>query len=678
MYKTQHKHTNQLIHESSPYLLQHAHNPVNWYSWGHEALEKAKKENKLIIVSIGYAACHWCHVMEHESFEDENVAVFMNEHFVSIKVDREERPDIDQVYMNAVQLMTGRGGWPLNCITLPDGRPIYGGTYFPSTQWLDVLSQILNFVKQFPDKTESQASSLTKNLQTNELVISGSPVQEFMMNDLDTIVSKWKNQMDYINGGQNGSPKFPLPVGDMFLLQYHAITGDPEVLTAINLSLTKMANGGIYDQIGSGFSRYSTDEKWKVPHFEKMLYDNAQLVSLYSMAYQQTKEAKYKVIVEDTLEFVQRELSRAEGGFYSSIDADSEGVEGKFYVWTYKELIDILGNQANLFIDYFNITENGNWEDGNNILFTSENSTSLSKKYNITTVELNEKLSVFKQTLLKFRNKRIHPGLDDKILTSWNGLMIKAFADAYRVFNKPLYLEIATKNADFILDKLKTSENKLHRNFNNGKASINGFLDDYAFVIEAFISLYKATFDEKWLSEAMNLTHYSLSHFYDSNSGMFYYTSDLDPALIARKMELSDNVIPSSNSTLAKNLFQLGHYFYKDDFIEKAKIMLSNVKQNIMDIGIYGANWDILMLWCAVEPFEVAIVGKNSEKLRTEIESHFLANIILSGGSSESKLPILEGKYVENETLIYICKNKACYQPVNNVTDALEKTCHKI
>ena len=435
MNSTEYIFTNQLIHETSPYLLQHAHNPVNWYPWGKEALDKAQKENKLIIVSIGYAACHWCHVMEHESFENEEVAKYMNDNFVAIKVDREERPDIDQVYMNAVQLLTGSGGWPLNCIALPDGRPIYGGTYFPKIQWINMLTQVSDFVKQNPDKAEQQAKSLTQGVQSSEMIYLNTEEAKFTTDDLNSIFTTWKSNIDFKNGGYNRAPKFPLPAGYQFLLHYNYITEDADALKAVTTTLNKMADGGIYDQIGGGFSRYSTDAYWKVPHFEKMLYDNAQLVSLYSSAYQKTKDPKYKIIVTETLDFIQRELTSKEGGFYSSLDADSEGEEGKFYVWTKSELQKALGNKADLIIDYYNVTEKGNWENSQNILFKSATDKKIADKYNITERELTKRVLEAKKILLKERKKRIRPGLDDKILTSWNALMLKAYIDAYRVFD---------------------------------------------------------------------------------------------------------------------------------------------------------------------------------------------------------------------------------------------------
>jgi uncharacterized protein len=669
---TQQKYTNFLINESSPYLLQHAHNPVNWYPWSNEALAKALEENKLIIISIGYAACHWCHVMEHESFEDELVAGFMNEHFVCIKVDREERPDIDQVYMNAVQLITGRGGWPLNCIALPDGRPIYGGTYFPKEQWLDVLSQVANFVATQPEKTEQQAHSLTKGIQASEQIYSTSGTKDFSLNDLDTVFSNWKNDIDFKLGGHKRAPKFPLPVGYQFLLYYSFLTGNKDALKAVTLTLDKMAAGGIYDQIGGGFARYSVDEIWKVPHFEKMLYDNGQLVSLYAKAYQFTGNPTYKEVITDTLEFIQREMTSPESGFYTSLDADSEGTEGKFYVWKHDELEKLLGNNAALIIDYFSVTPTGNWEEGENILHKTLSEIEIAKKHSVSETALRSIVSDAKKLLLNERSKRIRPALDDKILTSWNALMLKGYIDAYQSFEYESYLNIALKNARFILSKLSSADGGLYRNYKNGKASINGFLDDYAFTIQAFISLYKATFDELWLNEAFRLCHYTIDHFYDVESGMFYYTSDLDPALIARKIELLDNVIPASNSEMAKNLFLLGHYFYREDFIAMAKKMTTNVKDTALQSGAYYANWDILMTWLAVEPFEVSIVGDNCEQLRKELSKHYLPHIILSGGSRTATTPMLEGKYIDGQTGIYVCQNKICQKPVYTINEALE------
>ena len=663
--------TNHLINETSPYLLQHAHNPVNWYPWGEEALTKAKKENKLLLISIGYAACHWCHVMEHESFEDEEVAKYMNDHFVAIKIDREEHPDIDQVYMNAVQLLTGSGGWPLNVVALPDGRPIYGGTYFPKDKWIDMLTQVSDFVKNNPEKAELQAKTLTEGIKGSEIVIAQKGKVDYDISNLNTIFSKWKSTIDFTKGGNKNAPKFPLPVGYQFLLFHNYLTKDKDALKAVDVTLNKMADGGIYDQIGGGFARYSTDEDWKVPHFEKMIYDNSQLVSLYSSAFQATKNPKYKTIVDETLGFVARELTNENGAFYSSLDADSEGEEGKFYVWKKSELDLLLGKDAAIIEDYYSVTKNGNWENGNNILFITENLKKVADKYKISEKDLLEKIELSKKILLKERSKRIRPKTDDKIITAWNGLMLKGYVDAYRVFNEPKYLNAALKNANFILKNTQKSDYRLDRNYKNGKSSINGFLDDYAFTIDAFIDLYQATFDEKWLLEAQHLQEYAIAHFYDDKSKMFFYTSDTDPKLIARKMEISDNVIPSSNSQMAKNLFVLGQYFYNDNYISMSKQMLNNVKQDALKGGAYYANWDILMAWFISEPYEVAIVGNDALKKRIEFDSYYLPNVFLSGGKTEGNLELLKDKNRPGQTTIYACQNKVCKTPETEVKKVL-------
>jgi len=673
MNTTEPKFTNQLIHESSPYLLQHAHNPVNWYPWGPEALDKARIEHKNIIISIGYAACHWCHVMEHESFEDEEVAAFMNEHFVAIKVDREERPDVDKVYLTAVQLLTDKGGWPLNCIALPDGRPIYGGTYFPKDRWMDMLTQVSEFIRLNPDKAEEQANYLTEGVQSNEMIYKNAENSVFQLNDLDDIFSVWKNNIDFSQGGYGSAPKFPMPVSLQFLLHLNYLTKQKDALKAVIVTLNKMAEGGIYDQVGGGFSRYSTDEQWKVPHFEKMLYDNAQLVSLYALAWQKTTYPVYKTVVTETLDFIKRELTSVDGGFFSSLDADSEGEEGKFYLWTFNEFKEILGNKAALLSDYFHVTPKGNWENGRNILYRSGDNEKILNKYVITGSELAASVSESKKLLLARRTARIRPATDDKILTAWNALMIKAYVDAYRAFDVKEYLDIAQKNAAFINTNLRTADNGLFRNYKNGKASTHAFLDDYAFTIQAFISLYQATFNESWINEAQLLTRYVLDHFYDPQSGMFFYTSDLDPVLIARKMELSDNVISSSNSEMAKNLFLLGRYFYDEEFVRMARKMLNNIKNHAINGEIYYANWDILMAWFAVEPYFVSIVGKDYEAKRKEFDQYYLPNVFLAGGKTEGTLSMLEGKLHIGQTTIFVCRDNLCKLPVTEVKEAIEQ-----
>ena len=592
--KDNHPFTNELINESSPYLLQHAHNPVNWYPWGDAALQKAKAENKMLIISIGYAACHWCHVMEHESFEDTAVAKIMNEYFICIKVDREERSDVDQVYMTAAQLITGSGGWPLNALALADGRPFYAGTYFPKNNWIQLLEYFIDLQKKNPDSLEKSATQVTNGIHAAENVTFNETGKTFTIADLDKQFSSMKANIDFAKGGANRAPKFPMPCVWEYLLHYNYLSKNEEALKAVTVTLDNMALGGIYDHLEGGFARYSTDANWHVPHFEKMLYDNSQLVSLYALAYQRTKNPLYKKVVYETLAFVEHELTSAEGAFYASLDADSEGEEGKYYVWTKAEVDKALGDDAEIFSTFYNITADGNWEHGNSILMRNETDGAIAKRFNLTVSDLKNKIDAAKVKLMQIRGARVKPGLDDKILSSWNALMLKGYTQAYRVFGDESFLNAAVKNASFLLKNAIAVNGEMTRNYKNGKSSINALLDDYAFTIAAFIELYQATFDEKWLTEANKITGYTLEHFFDPMSKMFFYTHNQYANLISRKMELSDNVIPSSNSEMAKNLFLLGHFLNKEDYISKAKQMLINVEADVQRNIYFYANWGML------------------------------------------------------------------------------------
>lgn len=662
--------TNRLIHETSPYLLQHAHNPVDWFPWSDEAFAKAKSENKLVLVSIGYSACHWCHVMEHESFEDQTVANAMNENFICIKVDREERPDVDSVYMSAVQIMTGSGGWPLNCFTLPDGRPIYGGTYFPKDQWMKILGTLADYFKNEPEKVFQYAEELTNAVKKSELIPAYTEKHAFNKEILDSCYENWKKRFDNNEGGPNRVPKFPLPNNYRFLLRYSQTLPQWEktnLLRHIHLTLTKIAYGGINDQIGGGFARYSTDGYWKVPHFEKMLYDNAQLVSLYAEVYQLTKNPLYKQTVYETLGFVTREMASDNGAFYSALDADSEGKEGKYYVWTVAELKTILEEDMKLFADYFNVNEIGYWEEENYILLRRHPDEEVAKRHGLTEAVLQNKITELKKKVLAVREKRTRPGLDNKILTSWNAMMIKGYVDAYSVFHEKEFLNSALKCAEYILKNLSREDGGLYH-----AKSINGFLEDYAFTIEAFIALYQNTFDERWLEKAKSLADYAIKHFHDSSSVMFYFTSDLDLQLIARKMEVQDNVIPSSNSALALSLFYLGKYFDNKNFSEISEKMLKQVQQDIPAYGSAYSNWAILMLHFILPFNEIAIVGNSVDEKRKELSKHFIPNAIFTGTKAQSKLPLLQDKFVEGKTLIYICENKTCKQPTENTDEVIQ------
>ncbi len=671
------KYNNALVNETSPYLLQHAHNPVNWFAWNEETLEKAKRENKLMLISIGYSACHWCHVMEHGCFEDEQVAQIMNDHFICIKVDREERPDIDQVYMMAVQLMTGSGGWPLNCFALPDGRPVYGGTYFPKDRWMNILLHLADLYTHEKNKMLDYAKQLTEGIQLAELVKINKKKELFTMELLHQSYANWKPRFDLVDGGPDKAPKFPLPNNYLFLLRYaDAIKGstqEAEVLKHLHLTLTKMAHGGIYDQVGGGFSRYSVDHYWKVPHFEKMLYDNAQLVSLYAEAFQATQNPLYKQVVYETLSFVERELTSSEGCFYSALDADSEGVEGKFYIWTKEELEEILKERFALFADYFNVNERGLWEDEHYILLRNETDETIAKKHGLSVLQLQEIITAIKKELLTLREKRVRPGLDDKTLTSWNALMLQAYVDAYAVFSEPHFLEVAEKNAAFILKKQLNVGNRLNHSYKNGRSTINGYLEDYCFCIEAFLALYEATCNEIYLNQAEAWLNYCDLHFLDEKSGMFFFTSNEDQALISRKMELADNVTPASNSSMAKSLFKLGHHLEKSAYIEASQQMLNNVIPEIIGYAEGYSNWAMLLLYNAQPFYELSIVGKSVDEKRKMLNKHYLPNKIFAGSKTASTLPLLKDKYVEGQTYIYVCNNNTCNAPVMEISEALQQ-----
>ena len=673
-----HKHTNDLIHETSPYLLQHAHNPVNWYAWNDKTLALAKKENKLILISVGYAACHWCHVMEHESFENDSVAKIMNDHFINIKIDREERPDIDQVYMTAVQLMTGSGGWPLNCVALPDGRPIWGGTYFPKDEWTNTLSQIVKIYNENPQKLIEYAENLTKGIKESELVSYNSSEPKFTKAEIELSINEWSKHFDNNLGGMNQAPKFPMPNNYAFLLRHAIQTKNKSLTSYVHNTLEKMALGGIFDQIGGGFARYSTDKKWHIPHFEKMLYDNAQLVSLYADAYLISKNELYKETVYRTLDFVKQELTNKEGAFYSSLDADSNNKEGHleegaFYVWSKEELQNILSNDFNLFSKYYNINEFGLWENDTYHLIRKIDDIQFSKEQNIEIGDLKQKVKNWQQILLKERAKKDKPRLDDKTLTSWNALMLKGYVDAYRVFNKKEYLIIALKNANFILKNQIKKDGGLFHNYKNGKSNINGYLEDYAATIEAFIALYENTLDQKWLNTANSLANYSFKHFYNKELQMFYFTSDEDTSLITRKMEINDNVIPASNSIMARNLFKLGHYFENKSFTKASKQMLNNVKNDIQDYPSSYSNWLQLYANLSMDFYEIAIVGKKAKEKIEELNQFYIPNKLIAGSLVESNEPLLKYRFTEGETQLFICIDGACKLPVKKTDKAIEQ-----
>lgn len=680
---------NHLQDATSPYLRQHLHNPVDWYPYTSEALEKAVNEDKLLIISIGYAACHWCHVMEKESFEDTEVAEVMNQHFVSIKVDREERPDVDKVYMDALLIMTQQGGWPLNCICLPDGRPIFGGTYFPKAQWMQILTQLANLYATKPEKAREYGDKMENALKEIGKIDKSENNAAITMADIAHIFQHWLPEMDTQWGGFAGNQnKFPLPTNWQFMLQaFHAFLGENDKLAQqiyqpLQLTLTRIAQGGIFDHIGGGFSRYATDPQWHVPHFEKMLYDNAQLVSLYAEAHQLSPNPQYKSVVYETLAFVDAALTSPEYGFYTALDADSEGEEGKFYVWEYDEVQALAAHIApafaEAFLNYYQITPKGNWEEGKNVCMALSPLAYFCEKQTLDPAECETAFAHIRQALYKRRALRVSPGLDDKILTSWNAWMLKGYVDAYHVLGETQWLQTAEKNAAFIWEKLSTTSDienarALYRNYKEGAASIPAFLDDYAAVITAYLALYEVNFQSIWVKRAEALMQHVIAHFYDAATGMFFYTSDTSPDIIVRKYETSDDVIPAACSVLGHALLTLYPITGNRAYQQYALQMLNNMREQILHQPRWHANWARLALRVAYTQHEVVIMGDNALQLRREFAAYYTPNVRFAGSVDSMDLPILENRLQPNETLIYICTQQTCGLPVKTVQAAFHQ-----
>ncbi|WP_046245200.1 thioredoxin domain-containing protein [Hymenobacter terrenus] len=680
--------TNRLAQETSPYLQQHAHNPVDWYPWGPEALSRAQTEQKPILVSIGYAACHWCHVMERESFENEAVAAVMNAHFVCIKVDREERPDVDQIYMDALHAMGLQGGWPLNVFLTSEAKPFYGGTYFTKGNWVKLLENIGQaYAGEHRGELEQSAERFMEVIGSSELKKYSAHNQHAALPTIDGIpemgparvsdeefkllVYNLGVQFDRERGGTNRVPKFPMPSIWRFLLRANAISGSQAVLAQTVLTLREMAWGGIYDQAHGGFARYSVDAEWLAPHFEKMLYDNGQLVSLYSEAFQLTQDELFREVVYDTVEFVRLELTNAEGGFCSSLDADSEGEEGKFYVFTKDELREILGDEEPLFSAYYNCTALGNWEHGRNILHRRETDQAFAAAHQLAPGVVPELVAEWKQKIMAVRATRVRPGLDNKVLTGWNALMLQGLTDAYRAFAEPEFLVVAERNARFIQANLRDGA-RLYRTCKNGRASINGFLEDYALVIQAFISLYEVSFTETWLHEAEALMEYVLANFFDPTETLFFYTDSSAEPLIARKKELFDNVIPASNSVMAHNLRRLGRHLENARYVELAADMLAQVRHLVVKEPQHLTNWASLYAALLRPGAEVAIIGPGVETFREKLNRPFLFDTVIAGTKKRSKLPLLKLLLpaTNGQTAVHICRNQTCLAPVYDVAEA--------
>ena len=671
-----HQFTNKLIEETSPYLLQHAHNPVNWFPWGEEALSKAKNENKPILVSIGYSACHWCHVMERESFEDEGTAGVMNEHFVNIKIDREERPDLDHIYMDAVQAMTGSGGWPLNVFLTPDGKPFYGGTYFPPKKafnrpsWQEILLGVKEAFNQRRNEIDAQAENLTEHLtQANSFGISSPAETElFTKEKIDEVFVNIMKNADKKWGGFGNAPKFPQSFTIQYLLRFHYVNQHEEALRQALLSLDKMIDGGIYDQVGGGFARYSTDKEWLVPHFEKMLYDNALLISVISEAHQVTGKIRYKQIIEETIEFIQRELMHPEGGFYAALDADSEGEEGKFYVWKYEEVKEILKDDGIIFCDFFDIKPGGNWEEKNILWRTKDEKLYCSEK-NISEEKLQKIIQQGKKILLEKRNKRVRPQTDDKILLGWNALMNTALSKAFAATGNEAFRQLALGNMQFLLNRFSgKNAGEYFHSWKNNIAKQPAFLDDYAFLIQALIHLQEITWNTDYLEKAGMLTSYVIGNFSDTASDFFFYTNVKQEDVIVRKKEIYDGAQPSGNAVMAENLHRLALYFDKNEWREKSHRMINSLGNAIVRYPTSFGVWACFLLELTDGTNEIAIISDQPQAILTQTLKEYIPHkIIMSATEGSNSFPLLSGKEKSDQTAIFLCRNYACEKPVSTI-----------
>jgi uncharacterized protein YyaL (SSP411 family) len=648
---------NRLANEVSPYLLQHSFNPVNWYPWGNEAFEVAKRENKLVVISIGYSSCHWCHIMEKESFTDEQVARLMNEKYVSIKVDREERPDIDHIYMSAVQIITRRGGWPLNCIALPDGRPVYGGTYFPKDQWLNILESMDATWKSEPERVYEVAEDLAEGIANTEIIHVKTMLAEL---DFTGIVKgnlqSIEPALDYGLGGTRGAPKFPMPGLLGYLMQSAQATGNLKLKNFVSTTLDNIANGGVYDHVGGGFFRYAVDSRWHTPHFEKMLYDNAQLVELYSLAYRINPNPSYRNIVYSTVDFLDKELHSPEGGFYCSLDADANGLEGGYYTWTKQELDEALEYDSEIFCSAYGVTPSGDI-NGRNGLKRCASDDQLSSLFDIPPQEIQFRLQRCLKTLVHLRDKRIPPLIDDKILVSWNGLLISALVQAFVTFKNQRFMELAYETASYLETK-HFVEGNLKRVYCKGKTYGNALLDDYANYIRALITLYQVTLEDKWLIKAKSLVQVALQNFWDDEKGMFFYTPG-SSELMVRKMELIDGVIPSSTSTMTGNLLFLAMKFDDQPFNQMAMQVLANLAENVKNNGVFVYGWGSLMLSQALPKISITIFDGVPDDVNNILGKVIYPNIHFE----------LSTKKVKHK--FQLCVGNTCKLPMDSAADVV-------
>jgi uncharacterized protein len=680
---------NLLSQETSPYLLQHAHNPVHWQPWGQAALQLAKELDKPILVSIGYSACHWCHVMERESFENDATAAIMNEYFINIKIDREERPDIDHIYMDAVQAITGSGGWPLNVFLTPDGKPFYGGTYFPPVQahgrasWPDVLVSINRAWQERRAEMEEQAENLMSHLKKSNnfgLVKNNINIetgkQNFTKEDIETITKNLLANADVIEGGFGKAPKFPQTFSINCLLQAAHFSEDKNALLQAELSLTKMLHGGIYDQLAGGLCRYSTDAEWLAPHFEKMLYDNALFITTLSNAFLLTKKDIYKNAINHICNFLFAEMKNPTGGYYAAIDADSEGVEGKFYVWDKNEIDTILGEDAALYNQYYDVTEHGNWEE-KNILRILQPLEDVAKNFNMDIAKAENIIGEANKKLLQVRNKRIRPSTDDKILLGWNALLITAFCKAFAATQNELYKEEAIALCTFIEDNF-ANENTFYHTYKNGQAKYPAFLDDYAYLIEAYIHLQEITAEENYLSKAKKITALVFDKFFDEESGYFFFTTKEQTDVVIRKIEMYDGATPSANAVMAKNIYYLSIVFDKQAWKDRAITMIDSLKTIITKHPSSFGIWAAQAMNMCVGINEIAIIGTDKTPLLNETLLEYIPNKILQASNSLSDMPLLAKKTVIEKTLLYLCFNFECKTPVESTKGLLEALKNKL
>ena len=681
---------NHLANETSPYLLQHADNPVDWYPWGEEALQKARDENKPIFLSIGYSACHWCHVMAHESFEDEGTAAFLNEHFVSIKVDREERPDLDRIYMTAVQALTGSGGWPMSVFLTPDGTPFYGGTYFPPQprygmpSFVQVLEAIVAAWRDRRQELIDSGQRLVEAIRQQQRADVGLRGAELRQDTLRAALRALQQSFDQRHGGWGDAPKFPQPMVLEFLLRYHLLSGNPQALVMVTRTLEAMARGGIYDQLGGGFHRYSVDDRWLVPHFEKMLYDNSQLARVYLHAWQVTGNEFFRTIAEESLDFVRREMLDPQGGFYSTQDADSDGEEGKFFVWTSDEIREVLGDEADAFMAAYGVTPGGNWEGKSILEFVGD-------------MEQRPALAEARCKLFEVREQRVPPGRDEKVLTSWNGLMLAAFAEAARILDREDYRQVAEANAGFLLGELRQADGRLLHTWKDGEARLNGYLEDYAYLIEGLLELYQTTFEARWFVAARELAETMLAHFQapegvqlahtgqlSSNaSGTaagiagFFDTSDDHEALITRPRELQDNATPSGNAMAVAVLLKLAALTNERRYSELAHKALAPMQTLMSQYPLGFGQWLQALAYALSKPQEIAIVGEpeaaDTQALLTVVRAGYRPFQVVARGAPDDQQPVVpllqDRGLVEGHAAAYVCRGFACSRPVTEPED---------